>query len=391
MKTYNCSNYIKAVFLLSRGYITNNMWVLPIVDELKIKGIRCSVIYPAEKANSVRAGKSKRAYEKGILSKEKNLRKKLFIPFNNYIMPHKIRDYHNILKFGCNYDVLSINRLSSLPIKFFLKKIKLKKIKVVFNFDDAIFLPSSEFFSFKIRNPLYSEIEKIIEMSDCTIVSSHFLASYSKRFNPNVQIVHVPVDTKIFHPSKYKKHNKITIGWQGVPANHLLNLIMIKKLLLKLSKKYSIKFKIVSYLGDQRVKNMFSTIEDVVEIDYGLPHLIPWRELPTLLSDIDIYVSPLEKTPWNEGKSALKAGIGMAMGIPVVASPVGEQKYVIKHGINGFFATSEEEWYSYLSLLIEDENLRAIVGERGRKTAEEELSLKVCGEKMFRILRRLTE
>jgi len=75
------------------------------------------------------------------------------------------------------------------------------------------------------------------------------------------------------------------------------------------------------------------------------------------------------------------------MGIPVVASPVGEQKYVIKHGVNGFLARNEEEWYNYLRILIEDDDLRRRMGREGRKTAEKELSLEVNGERLYEIIK----
>ncbi|RLE46389.1 MAG: hypothetical protein DRJ31_10075 [Candidatus Methanomethylicota archaeon] len=83
--------------------------------------------------------------------------------------------------------------------------------------------------------------------------------------------------------------------------------------------------------------------------------------------------------------------MGMAMGIPVVASPVGEQKYVVKHGVSGFLARNEDEWYNYLRMLIEDENLRRRVGREGRKTAERELSLEVNGEKLYKIIKTVAE
>jgi glycosyltransferase involved in cell wall biosynthesis len=81
----------------------------------------------------------------------------------------------------------------------------------------------------------------------------------------------------------------------------------------------------------------------------------------------------------------------MAMGIPVVASPVGEQKYVVKHGVNGFFAKNEEEWYNYLKMLIEDDDLRRRMGREARKTAEKELSLEVNGKKLYKIIKRIVE
>jgi len=33
----------------------------------------------------------------------------------------------------------------------------------------------------------------------------------------------------------------------------------------------------------------------------------------------------------------------MAIGIPVLASPIGEQKYIVKHGVNGFLVRTEDE------------------------------------------------
>ena len=81
--------------------------------------------------------------------------------------------------------------------------------------------------------------------------------------------------------------------------------------------------------------------------------------------------------------------MGMAMGIPVVASPVGEQKYIIKHGVNGFLVHNEVEWVKYLSLLIEDEEMRRNMGKQGRITAERELSVYACGRKLFNIIRKV--
>ena len=153
----------------------------------------------------------------------------------------------------------------------------------------------------------------------------------------------------------------------------------------------NVKFKIASYLGDSLIKEMFSPLEDLMEIDYGSESWLPIKSFAELIYDFDIMVAPLKDNIWYEGKSALRAGLGMAMGIPVVVSPVGEQKYVVKHGVSGFLARNEDEWYNYLRMLIEDENLRRRVGREGRKTAERELSLEVNGEKLYKIIRTVAE
>ena len=284
-----------------------------------------------------------------------------------------------------NIDSLYISRLSSLPIRYIQNQLKKCDTKIFFDLDDPIFL-SKPSFPIIIKNSLFQNIESIVKNSYSVIVSSNYLYQYVKNFNANVFHIHTPIDTRIFRPLNKKRHDKVFIGWQGVPANHLVNLKIIRDVLKQLGKKYDIKFNIVSYLGDQRVKKIFRSIEDYVEVDYGLDYLVPFPEISTLISDFDIYLAPLINSHWYQGKSAIRVGIGMAMGIPVVASPVGEQKYVVRHRINGFLARTQEEWYRYIGMLIEDDGLRREIGMAGRETAETELSLAVCGKKLLKIL-----
>jgi glycosyltransferase involved in cell wall biosynthesis len=194
------------------------------------------------------------------------------------------------------------------------------------------------------------------------------------------------VDTDLFKPNLHTNSNKITIGWEGVPRHHYGNLLTLKGPLERIAKEYDVRFKIVSSLGDLHVKKMFRDLEDLIEIDYGLRNWSPLSKLPQEMSVFDLMVAPLQNTLWCEGKSALRVGLGMAMGIPVIASPVGEQKYVIRHDDNGLLARNENDWYQSLKQLIEDGKLRRDMGRKGRETAEKELSLSVCANKLLDVI-----
>lgn len=281
-------------------------------------------------------------------------------------------------------DVLIISKASTPQMRILQSILKHKKAKVLFDLTDAIFLPTASLFGVKFKDSYL--VEKTIQNSDFVTVNGHYLLQYVQSLNKNATIIHDPIDTALFSPNSKNHSDKITIGWEGVPRHHYQNLAFLKKPLSRIAKEYDIRFKIVSYLGDFNVKEIFRELEGSMEIDYGSKKWAPMNKLPEEISDFDVMVAPLQKTLWYEGKSALRAGLGMAMGIPVVASPVGEQKYVIRHKVNGFLAQNDEEWYKCLKVLIEDDKLRREIGRKGRETAEKELSLPVCGNKLLKLI-----
>lgn len=309
----------------------------------------------------------------------------LINPFQRYLFPYNWNELVMTAKYVKKHDVLFISRISSFVIYFLQWFWKQSGKKTVFDFDDAIFLQAGARFS---------SLANIIAHSNFVTTSSHYLLSYAKTLNQNSSLIHTPIDCRLFTPFA-RKNDKITIGWVGNPAVHLENLKILRSSLVNLGTKYDVRFKIVSYLGDSRVKEVFKKVEKFVEIDYGLDHSVAFNELPRLLSDFDIGVSPMMETQrgfpdlWFEGKSTIKTAIYMAMGLPTVVSPVGEQKYVIDHGIDGFIAKGEDEWYIYLSRLIEDAELRKKMEKEARNKAVKELSLEACGSKLLYILEHL--
>jgi glycosyltransferase involved in cell wall biosynthesis len=92
---------------------------------------------------------------------------------------------------------------------------------------------------------------------------------------------------------------------------------------------------------------------------------------------------PLPDNSWTRGKCSLKALQYMARGVPVVTSPVGMAADVIQHGSNGYWARNEEEWFSYLSLLIDNAALRRKLALAGRKTVEQAYSVQVWAPKLI--------
>jgi glycosyltransferase involved in cell wall biosynthesis len=76
----------------------------------------------------------------------------------------------------------------------------------------------------------------------------------------------------------------------------------------------------------------------------------------------------------------------MACGVPVVASAVGVNTEIIEDGVNGFLASTPEEWETKLHRLLIDAPLRARFAAAGRRTVEERYSLRVTAPKVRAVL-----
>ena len=74
---------------------------------------------------------------------------------------------------------------------------------------------------------------------------------------------------------------------------------------------------------------------------------------------------PLHKASQWQLSSENRLTLNMAMGIPVVASPVPAYKPVIEHGKNGYIAATRDDWVKYLKELSDPE-LRELMGQCAR-------------------------
>ncbi|MDR1761072.1 MAG: glycosyltransferase, partial [Bacteroidales bacterium] len=108
------------------------------------------------------------------------------------------------------------------------------------------------------------------------------------------------------------------------------------------------------------------------------------------LSHIDIGIMPLPNDEWSRGKCGFKGLQYMAMEIPCIMSAVGVNTEIIEHGVNGFLAHNNDEWEEYLTLLIDNSELRKTIGKQGRKTVEERYSIDSQKEKYVGIFNELT-
>jgi len=262
------------------------------------------------------------------------------------------------------YDIVFIHR-EAFPAKDYIFEwlFRIFSRRLVYDFDDAIFL----------KKP--AKTRAIIRLSDHIIAGNGFLKSYAASLNNAVTILPTCIDTGRYRPIEKKcAGEKIVIGWMGTAttSEYLGELRNVFKFIL--DKYGNVEIRIVGgmsegFLGPGLVyKNWFldSEILDLQEFDIG--------------------IMPMPDSDWTKGKCAFKIIQYMAVGIPSVAAPVGMNLEVIRHGVNGFFASGEKEWIDRLSRLIEDAALRGEIGKNGRRTIEERYALKIAEPRFVGIL-----
>ena len=131
---------------------------------------------------------------------------------------------------------------------------------------------------------------------------------------------------------------------------------------------------------------MFAPLRGRVHVDFGPNDWVGISEIPGLISNFDISVMPLLDTEFNRGKAGQKLVESMAMGIPVIASEVGENKYIVSHGEDGFLASTVEEWVESFRTLLHDPDLREKLGLRGCAKIDRRYSMSECGRLLEKVI-----
>lgn len=265
-----------------------------------------------------------------------------------------------------DFDIIFVQREAFMTgSSYFEKKFSRSKAKLVFDFDDSIWLLDTSNAN-KIWQWMKSEKKtgEIITSSHLVFAGNQFLGDYAKQFNPNVKIIPTTIDTELFKRKvPYSNNNTISIGWSGshTTIKHFESGLPFLK---KIKEKYGerVQFKV---MGDP----------DYVNEELGITG-IPWSSSTevSVLSGFDIGIMPLPDDQWVKGKCGLKGLSYMALEVPTIMSAVGVNSEIIQDGVNGFLASTEQEWIDKLSQLIDSFELRKKMGVQARLTVEKNYS-----------------
>lgn len=267
------------------------------------------------------------------------------------------------------YDVIFIHR-EVAPIgppifEFILAKVFRKKI--VYDFDDAIWLPNySEANTNYHKYKNYKKVDEIMQWATVVSAGNDYLADYAKRYNPNVIVNPTTIDTENYHnPLLYKvqRTDKLVIGWTGTHTT-CKYLEFLVPVLDRLKEEFDFEFCVISNQAP----------------DFEIPNInfIKWDKSTEIqdLMRFDIGVMPLYNDKWAKGKCGFKALQYLSLGIPAIVSPIGVNVNIVDEGKNGFLCETSDDWYNALYYFISNVGHRDEMKKAAIQKVENEFSVK---------------
>ncbi len=250
---------------------------------------------------------------------------------------------------------------------------------IIYDMDDAFFHQYDSHPKAIVRGLLGRKLVPLLKGADLAICGNAYLRDYAARYCRRTEIVPTVVDTSVYLPSDRKEEGgRVTVGWIGSPSTWAYVLPLVP-LLGSVAEENGLGVLVVG-AGPQKTAPQGFDFRDWSEKD----------EI-ALIQAMDIGIMPLPDEPWARGKCGYKLIQYMACGLPVVASPVGVNAEIVEHGVNGFLATTEQEWAEAIRQLAADPQLRARMGAEGRRKVEREYSLQVHGPRLARMIREVVE
>ena len=230
--------------------------------------------------------------------------------------------------------------------------------RIALDFDDAIYLAKPERFNETARR------------ARICIAGSDWLAAAAVKAGGRAVVVPTVADEEKYKPRDHREAGDAVVVGYVASRSTLQYLALIHEALAEVKRtRPALSVRIFAPFARSGYEPLpfFECVE--------------WSEAGEIeaLRKIDIGVMPLPDDEWTRGKCGFKLIQYMTCGVASVASPVGVNRGIIEHGVNGFLAADTAAWVKCLTALIDDPGLRGEMGRMARRTAVERFSVASAG------------
>lgn len=263
--------------------------------------------------------------------------------------------------------VVILRKTFSLP---FLRLLRLCSKNLIFDLDDAIFCRSDG----KVSKSRQLRFERVARICEQVWAGNLYLADMAGRYNESVKIMPTSLDYRKYLLEVEKNSDYFDLVWIGSRSTQKYLKERLPVLESMAENIPNLRLKIVADfdLPTKRLKTVAVPWSDEVEAE--------------ALASAHVGIAPMSDNPWTKGKCGLKVLQYMAASLPVVSSPVGVNREIIKHGVTGYLAKSSEEWRVAIEKLAHDSALRQAMGKAGQMRVVKQYSIDATYCKMSKAL-----
>jgi glycosyltransferase involved in cell wall biosynthesis len=208
-------------------------------------------------------------------------------------------------------------------------------------------------------------VPDIARAMDAVIVGNSYLAEYFGKYCKEVYVIPTAIDLDRYTLSPESAHEsseKFVIGWTGSSSNFKY-LDTIEPVLSRFIEAHDGVELIL--IADRPWEHRLLPPEKIRFVQWSV------EEEVRVLHSMSVGLMPLADDIWTRGKCAFKMLQYMAVGLPVIVSPVGMNRDVLEKGNIGLAAGSPDEWYEALESLYKEKSLGVKLGLEGRKVVEQ--------------------
>jgi glycosyltransferase involved in cell wall biosynthesis len=276
-----------------------------------------------------------------------------------------------------DYDAVFVYREAALFGPAFLERMVARRKPIIYQLDDPLFIPyKSPANGLLSYLKFFGKVKEVIRMSSAVIVNSTPIRQFAEQFNDNVWQIPSVVDLDKFTYNENDQCRKpLNVGWSG-SSTTIKNIKMIERPLQRIS--------------DSGVCDINLIGSDDFRLSGVNHHANKWNGETEVddLRRIQIGLAPLpDDNPWNPYKFIMKTAQYMSLGIVPVGTPMASNTEVIRHGENGFLASTDDEWVEYISTLAHDSELRRSMSREAALDASSKYSLQANSEKIVSAFR----
>lgn len=278
------------------------------------------------------------------------------------------------------FDLLWIEKEALPWMPAWLERRLLRRVPYVLDYDDAIFHNYDRNAHWLIRTLWARRIDHLMAGARLVVVGNDYLAQRARQARaPWVEVLPTVIDLERYAvPVPDREARELPrIVWIGSPGT-LPYLAGLAEPLAALARQHRFVLRVVG--GRLALPG--------VELE-----CLDWTEDSEVarIADCDVGIMPLSDTPWERGKCGYKLIQYMACGLPVVASPVGVNRDIVREGENGFLAEGPPDWVERLGQLLADAQLRRVLGHNGRQRVERQYCVQQVAPRLRSLLRQAGE